>query len=177
LARHETREDSSPRRSSIGVADTFLLDTGFIVALLDVRDPDHAACADTWREVRGEFISVEGTIVEASHLLANRPEAVALVVALGRRVGLKLGAPSVARTDRAVELMARYRDVPMDYVDADLVALAEEQGVHNVLTVDVRGFSAFRMRDRRAFTIWPNPSTLTGGRARSKRRRRRRRFA
>jgi predicted nucleic acid-binding protein len=61
--------------------------------------------------------------------------------------------------------MRKYRDVPMDYVDADLVAHCEQEGVEKVLTLDVRGFSAFRKLDGKAFTILPAPAPRRSPRA------------
>ena len=52
-------------------------------------------------------------------------------------------------------LMERYRDVPMDYTDATLVALAEELDADTVLTLDHRGFSAYRLGRRRPFRLLP----------------------
>ncbi len=43
--------------------------------------------------------------------------------------------------------MRTYVDVPMDLVDATLVALAEETGIVNVLTLDARGFDTYRTAD------------------------------
>jgi predicted nucleic acid-binding protein len=148
------------------VAERLLLDTGFIVALLNPADPDHEACVAASRSVRGHVFSVEGTLVEAAHLLRNEPETVARAVALLRQAEARIATPSAARTDRAMALMKKYRDVPMDYVDADLVALAEEEGIETALTLDVRGFSAFRLQGGQAFTIVPNPSALRGRRRR-----------
>jgi predicted nucleic acid-binding protein len=51
--------------------------------------------------------------------------------------------------------MRKYRDTPTDYVDATLVALAEELGVADVFTLDRRGFSAYRWKGRRSFRIHP----------------------
>ena len=51
--------------------------------------------------------------------------------------------------------MAKYRDVPMDLVDALLVAIAEERHIPDVLTLDRRGFGVYRMRGRTAFRIVP----------------------
>jgi uncharacterized protein len=45
--------------------------------------------------------------------------------------------------------MGRWNEVPMDFVDATLVAIAEETRVMNVLTLDRRGFDAYRVGSRR----------------------------
>lgn len=45
--------------------------------------------------------------------------------------------------------MKKYADTPMDFADATLLLLAEALKVKNVLTLDRRGFSAFRTRRNR----------------------------
>ena len=45
---------------------------------------------------------------------------------------------------RMHELMAKYRDLPMDLADAALVAVAERERLRRVLTLDRRGFSVYR---------------------------------
>ena len=49
--------------------------------------------------------------------------------------------------------MERYDNVPMDYADATLLLLAEGLGIEDLLTLDRRGFSAFRTRDGRALRL------------------------
>lgn len=52
-------------------------------------------------------------------------------------------------------LMEKYRNVPMDYADATLVALGEELGTDRVFTLDHRGFSAYRLNQRKPFRLLP----------------------
>jgi hypothetical protein len=49
--------------------------------------------------------------------------------------------------------MERYADIPMDFADATLVLAAETTGIADVLTLDVRGFSAYRFRSNRRFHL------------------------
>jgi predicted nucleic acid-binding protein len=51
--------------------------------------------------------------------------------------------------------MEKYRNVPMDYADATLVALGEELGSDRVFTLDRRGFSAYRLNQRKPFQLVP----------------------
>jgi predicted nucleic acid-binding protein len=51
--------------------------------------------------------------------------------------------------------MEKYEDIPMDFADATLVSLAEEIDLSEILTLDRRGFSTYRMRGKTAFKIWP----------------------
>lgn len=50
--------------------------------------------------------------------------------------------------------MKKYADVPMDFVDALLVVVAEEHKVHDVLTLDRRGFMTYRV-GRERFCVLP----------------------
>ena len=43
----------------------------------------------------------------------------------------------------------------MDWVDALLVASAEETGINQVLTLDERGFLSYRIHGRRPFQLLP----------------------
>ncbi len=127
----------------------FILDTGFLVALVNAADADHAACAQVWKEVTGPFLSTEGVLVETAHLLRKHRAGFATAWGLLRSVGTLIAATTNPRVDRAVQLMERYADVPMDLVDGTLVALAEETGVLEVLTLDQRGFGAYRCGGKR----------------------------
>ena len=59
------------------------------------------------------------------------------------------------RAQRAVTLMDKYHDVPMDLVDALLVTVAEERNARDVLTLDRRGFETYRANGRERFRILP----------------------
>ena len=54
---------------------------------------------------------------------------------------------------RAVALMEKYADVPMDFADATLVLLAEKSGVREILTTDESGFRTFRIHRRQGFHL------------------------
>ena len=56
---------------------------------------------------------------------------------------------------RVRKLMDKYSDLPMDFADATLVALAEETGLLNIYTLDKKGFSIYRLSKNRSFAIYP----------------------
>jgi hypothetical protein len=53
------------------------------------------------------------------------------------------------------ELMARYRDRPMDLADAALVRVAERDNLDQVFTADRRDFEVCRIGKRKSFRIVP----------------------
>lgn len=131
-----------------------LLDTGFVVALVNKADPDHEACLEVWLELRAQLLSVDGVLVEATHLLRETRGGAAGIMGLVFGAGTEMIATSEERANRAVALMARYADVPMDFVDALLVTVAEERKVRDVLTLDRLGFRTYRI-GRDAFRLMP----------------------
>jgi uncharacterized protein len=137
------------------VARRVLLDTGFVIALVNASDPDHDRCVEVWRGLRARLFSVEGVLVECAHLLRRTPGATAAAFHLAYAAGTQFVPSSEARTVRALDLIAKYRSVPMDFVDAMLVVAAEEYGAREVLTLDRRGFSAYRAKGRERFRVFP----------------------
>ena len=63
--------------------------------------------------------------------------------------------------DDAIDLMAQYVNVPMDYADASLVRLGNEEGIARILTFDsdfrVRSLSPCHVRRRKAFEFVLDP--------------------
>lgn len=137
------------------MARTVLLDTGFLVALVDPRDRDHERCRSVWSELRAHFLSTEGVLVEAAHLLRKRPGTFERAVNIVRSVETSFVPSDAPRLERAVRHMKRYHDVPMDLVDALLVTIAEDAQVDEVLTLDRRGFETYRFGGKRRFSLLP----------------------
>lgn len=137
------------------MAERVLLDTGFLVALVNRADRDHARCRSAWEPLRAEVITVEGVLVEACWLLRKDRRGPQAAVDLALAGGARIVPLSEPRLRRTLALMQRYANVPMDFVDAALVAVAEEEDVHQVLTLDRRGFETYRARSRRGFSLLP----------------------
>jgi predicted nucleic acid-binding protein len=144
--------------SQIAVAKPVLLDTGYLVALVNARDPDHLRCKEHWATLRAKLVTVEGVLVEATHLLRKAPGGARSAVELVLAARAEIHVSSEKALKDAVKRMERYEDVPMDLVDALLVGTGEQLGITEILTLDRRGFTAFRIRKNRAFTILPPPA-------------------
>jgi hypothetical protein len=139
----------------VTAAGDALLDTGPLVALLNARDDDHDGCAAAFREFRGRLLTTEPVLAEAMHLLAPIRGGSGACIDFFAREGAVLVPQSSRSLQRAKTLLAKYDDVPMDFADATLVALAEEVNVSNVFTLDRRGFGVYRFRRNRSFSIFP----------------------
>jgi predicted nucleic acid-binding protein len=136
-------------------AQDCLLDTGPLVALIDHGESAHLACVAAITGRRGRLITTDAVITEALYLLADSSVAVRACLGMILDGTLAVELMSLSRWGRVQTLMAKYADLPMDYADATLVVLAEDLGLTQILTLDRRDFSVYRVRGNRAFRILP----------------------
>ena len=133
---------------------TWLLDTGPLVASLDTSDSEHERVVGCMGRFRGQFATTGAVITEAMHFVSvSRGGAQVLaefVAASGTEVYDLCRPPELLES---AALMGKYADTPMDFADATLVLLAEALSVHDVLTLDRRGFTTYRTRRRRHFRL------------------------
>jgi predicted nucleic acid-binding protein len=137
------------------VAAELLLDTGPLVALLDASERRHEDCKAFFSAWRGSVVTSEAVVTEAVYLLSSVEVDGTKALEFCLRGGATVKPWTEGRALRASELMRKYRDIPMDYADASLVALAEELGTPDVFTLDRKGFAAYRWQRRRAFRVHP----------------------
>ena len=132
-----------------------LLDTGAFVALVDRSETKHVDCVAILERWTGPILTTEAVLTEALYLVgpAWLPQKTCLEFFL--RGAFLLVPSSKESLQRATALMEKYHDLPMDYADATLVALAEESETEHVFTLDRKGFSTYRLRGRKAFRLVP----------------------
>jgi predicted nucleic acid-binding protein len=134
-----------------------LTDSGPLVALLDRRDPHHTRCHDAARGFpRGGMLTTLPCLTEAMYMLGQvgGHRSQSLLWTLRSRGDLVLHAMTDAEIDRAEILMEKFRDSPMDFGDASLVAVAEARGMRQVFTLD-RHFWGYRLADGSALEPVP----------------------
>ena len=132
-----------------------LLDTGAVVALVNRDDRNHDAAAEWFRGFRGTLLTTEAVVTETAYVLGASPahqRAALLWFERARSSGL-LKVEPVADYAALARIMAQYADLPCDYADASLIALAEQASVAEIATIDQRDFSVYRVRGRRRFRI------------------------
>jgi len=132
----------------------WLLDTGPLVAYLDSADPAHAAVVSCLDDFDEQLVTTGAVITEAMHFVSDSttgPRLLAEFVATSSAQVYDFAQPTELR--EAAIFMERYADTPMDYADATLVLLGEGLGVQDILTLDRRGFSVYRMKKRKSFRL------------------------
>ena len=132
-----------------------LLDTGALVSILDRSQRLHRECVEFFTEWDGPVVSTEAVLTESAHLLARVPRGIATCLDFFLSGGAVLVPSSLSSLGRTRELVVQYDDLPMDYADASLVALAEELNTNLVLTIYRKDFSIYRVHDRNSFNILP----------------------
>ena len=137
------------------MAGELLLDTGALVSLLDRSQTHHDRCRMFFETWKGPVVSTEAVLTETTHLLASVGGGAAAAVDFFLQGGAVIVPSTPASLKRVRALLAKYADLPMDFADATLVALAEELNSALVFTTDRTDFAVYRLRDRKPFRIVP----------------------
>jgi predicted nucleic acid-binding protein len=114
-----------------------IADTGFWLALANRADQHHVQARAAAKTLDEPLVTTWPVVSETCHLLITR---------LGVDAELAFLHPP-----RALELMTKYRDLPMDLADASLVILAEALGHGRILSTERRDFQTYRWKDRHPF--------------------------
>ncbi len=133
-----------------------LLDTGFLLAVIDADDNFHAACAAAL-EAEPNPLLPDVVLPELAYLILRELGHQALArflrsIAVGELVRVPTATQDL---DRAAELLEKYADNRIDFVDCAIVAMAERLKLTKVLTVDRRHFTIFRPNHCDYFEISP----------------------
>jgi predicted nucleic acid-binding protein len=136
---------------------SYLLDTGFLYAILNRSEQKHQTVLQVARTIREPIILPVPAITETAYLLLRDvgPAALADFVASLATTALVLAAPEAGDYSRAAEVIRQYADAHIDLVDALIVAMAERLAVTRILTLDQRHFRLFRPRHCAAFELLP----------------------
>jgi len=127
------------------MAETVLVDTGFLIALLSRRDRHHRWAAAQTPHFPRPWKTCEAVLSESFHLL-GAPGEKALALLLRR--GAVVSAFDFSRElERVLNLMDKYADVPMSLADACLVRMSEIASNAVLLTTD-RDFRVYRRNGR-----------------------------
>lgn len=129
------------------------MDTGYLVALYDQRDPMHAACLRVHRELENPLVSCEPVIGEALYLLQSLPVAQQCILMSIDEGILEIPFRLVTVAREVRETMEKYRDTPADFADACLIQMADELNTGDILTLD-SDFKHYRWRKTKPFRLF-----------------------
>lgn len=131
-----------------------LADTGFFVALVVHSDKHHAAAVAAARRHSAERLLTTWPVLTETFHVVQRVGGTELAQRWFQ--GIEAGAAKVfelktLHVPRMLELMWKYRDLPMDLADASLVICAEQEGDGRIFSTDTRDFRAYRWKRRKPF--------------------------
>lgn len=136
--------------------NTLVTDTSVLYAALDRDEQDHESCAALL--VSGPVVTVPAPVLGEVDWLGRRrrkPNAGESLLA-----GVLDTSTLVVDLDhedwrRVRDLLTRYADLPLNLVDAAVVAIAERLEQDTIATLDRRHFSVIRPLHVPAFTLLP----------------------
>ncbi|MDQ3081391.1 MAG: PIN domain-containing protein [Gemmatimonadota bacterium] len=136
---------------------TIIADTGALYALVDSDDDWHEPVAAWWKENRDPIVIPVAVLPEVCYLLHTRisreaESAFVRAVADGEFVVEPLEPEDIVR---AGDLLQRYADLDIGFVDATVIATAERLDSTDILTTDRRHFSVVRPRHAGALRLSP----------------------
>jgi predicted nucleic acid-binding protein len=129
-----------------------LLDTGPWVALLDKSETEHLDCVNWFKTYSGMLLSTEAVLTEVLYLLNFSIKAQSAALDFVLKSAVELVPSNKESLKVSQNLMEKYADLPMDFADATLIALAQEAGVRDVVTLDKKDFGIYRV-DGKSFRI------------------------
>jgi len=137
-----------------------LLDSGFLFASLNASELEHQATIRVLEKIREPIVLPVPAITEIAYLLARdiNHEAAADFVASLATTELTLELSRQEDYTRSAEILRRYSDAKLDFVDTLIVAIAERLNITRitrVLTLDRRDFQLIRPKHCSAFEILP----------------------
>ncbi len=135
---------------------SLIADTGFFVGMISRKDKFHRPCMDAFRQhtKNTRYFSIESCLSEACFILGDM-RSISELERLIQTMPLEIVSLQSSDISRSFDLMRKYEDLPMDFADAALVAVAERLDIDTVLTTDKRDFSVYKPRHTRNFKIAP----------------------
>lgn len=115
------------------------LDTSGVVSLVNARDPEHRAARVALEAAGRPYLLPVGILAEITYLLESRMPSVADAFLGDIESGAFTPDCGEDRVRRVRELIDRYKDLPLGFADATVIACAEQNG-GLILTLDRRDF-------------------------------------
>ncbi|MFM9967068.1 MAG: type II toxin-antitoxin system VapC family toxin [Burkholderiales bacterium] len=130
---------------------SILVDAGPLIALINPADKHHRVVKSHWRRFDGRRLTTWPVLAEVCHFLPEPMQIGLLRWAEGGGISV------VEMHETALSSLAdwkeKYSDLPMDLADASLIWVAHQTGVLDILTIDRKDFSVYRMPGGKALNL------------------------
>jgi uncharacterized protein len=134
-----------------------ICDTGPLYAAMDRSDEDHASCAALLANSDESLVVPAPVVVELDWLSSTRLGPKPFLEFLGDVADGVVEVADLTRSDllRVRDLLLRYQDLQLGFVDAAVVAVVERLGEEKLATLDRRHFSVIRPRHTESLELLP----------------------
>jgi len=130
-----------------------IVDTGFLVALLEAHDGHHAWAMEVAEDIKWPALTCESVLSEtAFHIRSSE-----LPLELVQNGMLRLAFDFAGQLQHLSDLATRYADRHPDLTDLCLVRMSELYPRHTVITVNEEDFSVYRRNKREAIPLLSPP--------------------
>lgn len=130
---------------------SILVDAGPLIALINPVDRHHRAVKSYWRRFNGRRLTTWPVLAEVCHFLPEH-----LQIGLLRwadRGGISVVEMQETALSSLADWKEKYRDLPMDLADASLIWVAQQTGVLDILSIDRKDFSVYRMPNGKSLKL------------------------
>lgn len=128
---------------------SIVVDAGPLIALFDRDDRHHRQAVEFVRTCRSRLITNLPVLTEATFLLRFSVDAQKNLLWWAQR-SLEIDQGTSTDVPRIIALLEKYRDLPADFADVSLLALAERLSVSRVASID-SDFAIYRLSGKRRF--------------------------
>lgn len=123
-----------------------VLDTGPLIALFDPKDPDHKACHKVLKTIEGPLYTTEAVLTEVLYAFDPDSRGAEGIKEYFLNEYVSLFPLTMVDIERSFGFMNKYSDLPMDFADATLLALAESLGTKKIFTLDFKDFNIYQYK-------------------------------
>lgn len=137
----------------IGIADT-----SFVLAVGNKSEPDHLACVSVFKSQQKIYLP-QSTLTEIAYILGKWGGNQAVAHFLRTLSVMKYELITLLPQDviRTADILDKYADSRVDFVDATIAAVAERLNITRILTLDQRDFQILRPQHISRFELLPQP--------------------
>ncbi len=129
-----------------------LVDASFLVSVYDKQEPYHRQCMAVLEKVNQPLVTCEPVVTEAIYLLRRLPGAPQAILASIQESRLEIPFQLARAADSVSASCTKYDDTPCDFADACLIAMADQLGTGDILTLD-SDFKHYRWRRNKRFRM------------------------
>jgi len=137
--------------------ETIIIDTGIIYAIIDRNDSWHKKIKGFLTTFEGRLAIPSPVITEVCYLLYKYLGHSTQVAFINSLISKEFLIEHFNNNDltRCVDLLNKYKDLNIGFVDACIVAIAERLKVCRILTTDRRHFQVLKPHHCEAFVLLP----------------------